>query len=381
MGFGFASIFGYIAQRIHLSPILGYLIAGYLIGPFSPGYSADVKIAEQLAEIGVVLMMFGVGLHFKWQDLLRTCAISVPGAIIQTFVATTVGALLLHYLGWTWEASIIFGLATGVASTVVLVRVLSDNHLLHTTEGHIAVGWLIVEDLITIMALLLIPFLGTSLTDSQSPFLTIGTIFSLALIKFIVLTAIMFTLGKRIVAYLLSKVMITESHELFTLSILAITFAIAVGSGLLLGTSIVLGAFVAGIVIGQTPMRQKVSLNAISLKDAFSVIFFLSIGMLFNPAAVIANFGLFLAILGIILIVKPLTAFLITVGFKYPSRTAIVIALALAQIGEFSFILGEEANKYKILPDDGYDIIIACAIFSISINPLLFKFLPKKQSG
>jgi monovalent cation:H+ antiporter-2, CPA2 family len=375
VGFGFSSILGYISQRAKLSPILGYLLAGYLIGPYSPGYIADMQLAEQLAEIGVVLMMFGVGLHFKLQDLLNTRTVAIPGAIIQTVTAAAAGTLLLWSIGWTLEGGFVAGIAVGVASTVVLVRVLTDNHLLQTTQGHIAIGWLIVEDIITVVVLLLIPSLAHE--GEAFSFLTLALTFGWALIKFAFLACFMFTVGQRLTAYILSKILQTNSHELFTLTVLAITFVIAVSSALLIGTSIVLGAFIAGMVMGQTKMRHQVSTNAMPLKDTFVVVFFLSIGMLFNPSAIWEHSLLFVSILAIILIIKPLSAFLIVKALNYPLNVALTVSLGLAQIGEFSFILAEEALKLKILPDEGYDLIVACSLVSISINPLLFKLFKK----
>ncbi len=375
-GFGFASLFGYITQRAKLSPIVGYLFAGYLIGPFSPGFVADLEIAEQLAEIGVVLMMFGVGLHFKWQDLLKVKNIAIPGAIGQTAVAALSATFLLHYLGWSLQAGIIIGLSIGVASTVVLVRVLSDQNLLDTPEGHVSIGWLIVEDLLTVVVLLAIPLLATS----HLSFLDLGSSLLLVLLKFLVLAVLMFTLGQKIVSYLLFKVARTRSQELFTITVLALTFVIATSSAYIFGTSIPLGAFIAGMVIGQTQVSHQASSQALPIQDAFFVIFFLSVGMLFNPAALLLHPALFFAILGIILIIKPLTAYLISVALHYPVKTALTVALALAQIGEFSFILSEEAMKYKLLPEEGFDLIVACAIAAISLNPLLFKGLEKTIS-
>lgn len=373
VGFAVASILGYISYRLKLSPIVGYLLGGYVIGPFSPGFVADLQMAEQLAEIGVILMMFGVGLHFKWQDLMYVGKIAIPGAIGQTLAATTIGALLMYSIGWTLEAGLILGAAVGVASTVVLVRVLTDFNILHTPQGHIAVGWLIVEDIITVAILILVPALSTSASGEefsiQTTFLSLAYIF----IKFIVITTLLFSLGKKIISYVLSTIVSTHSHELFTLSILALTFVIAVGTSMASGTSIALGAFIAGMMLGQTNFHRQVSLNTIPLKDAFVVIFFLSIGMLFNPFAIIDNFFLFIGILFIIIVVKPITAFLITLLFKYPLKTALTLAIALAQIGEFSFILAEEATRYKILPDVGFDLIVACSLVSITINPVLFR--------
>jgi CPA2 family monovalent cation:H+ antiporter-2 len=375
IGFAFASILGYFAHRIKLSPILGYLLGGYIIGPFSPGFTVDLQISEQLAEIGVILMMFGVGLHFKWQDLVKYKHIAIPGALAQTSVATVAGILLIQSMGWSLESGLIYGLAIGVASTVVLARVLSDNHFLNTASGHISIGWLIVEDMVTVAALLLIPPLAGSINGDGFPLEEIIKSLGLTVIKFFLLALIMFTVGKKVVSYFLSKIALTNSHELFTLGTLAITFLIAAGSTLLLGTSIALGSFIAGMVIGQTVMQHKVSNNARPLKDAFIVIFFLSVGMLFNPKAISEHFLLFACTLIIILILKPLTAFCICKIYKYPIKTALVTALGLAQIGEFSFILTEEAMNLKLLPEAGYDIIVACALITIAINPLLFKLL------
>ncbi|NNM43091.1 MAG: hypothetical protein HKM07_01950 [Chlamydiae bacterium] len=376
IGLSIATALGYLSHRIKLSPIFGYLLAGYCIGPYSPGYVADIVTAEQLAEIGVVLMMFSAGMHFKWQDLLSVKKIAVPGAIGQTLVSALIATTLMYGLGWSLESGIVFGLAIGVASTMVLIRLLSDNHLLKTQQGHIAVGWLIVEDIITVVALLLIPTLafspGKEVLLQEIAYSIVITIF-----KFIVLIILMFTLGRRLVSYLLSKIVLINSQELFTLGILAITFIISVGSAWLFGTSIALGAFIAGMVIGQSKVHHLVTIKVTPLKDAFVVVFFLSVGMLFNPAAIAEHFNAFLGTLAIVLIAKPCAAFLISFMLKYPIKTALTIAVSLAQIGEFSFILSQVATKFGILPSEGYDIIVGCALVSISINPLLFKLTRK----
>lgn len=381
VGFAFASILGYVSYRTKFSPILGYLLAGFLIGPYSPGFVADLRISEQLAEIGVILMMFGVGLHFKWQDLASTKHVAIPGAIGQTCIATIAGMLLIYSLGWSVEAGIVFGFAIGVASTVVLVRMLSDTNLIHTPAGHLAVGWLIVEDLITVVMLLLIPTLELSFSGQQLSLMSFGMTLLFLVFKIIALVLIMFTLGQKIVSTILSKVTLTKSHELFTVTVLALTFVIAAGASFLFGVSIALGAFIGGMVMGQTTMHRLVSKNAMPMRDAFVVLFFISVGMLFDPNAIAANLTLFLCTLGIILILKPLAAFVIAIAFRQPYRTALVVSVALAQIGEFSFILAEEAMKVNILPDAGYDIIVACALISISINPLLFKLLKQPEVG
>jgi len=375
IGFAFASILGYLTYRAKLSPLLGYLIGGYLIGPFSPGYVADLNLAEQLAEIGVILMMFGVGLHFKWQDLLKVKGIAIPGAIFQIIIATAVCAWLTIAIGWSPITGVLFGLCISVASTVVLMRVLADNKLLETERGHIAVGWLIVEDVITVGILLFLPLLSSFSKGEELSYTTAFLNMGLIIGKFILLVGFMFTVGKWIVRFWITKVLGTESHELFTLTILALTFVIAAASSVIFGTSIALGAFIAGMVIGQTDIRHQVSINAEPLKDAFVVIFFLSVGMLFNPDIIYTHFLVFVVVLGVIMLVKPLTAFLITIVLRYPLKTALTIAVAMAQIGEFSFILAEEALKYKLIPDDAYDLVVACSIVSIAVNPLFFRLV------
>lgn len=374
VGFAFASFFGYCAHRIKASPILGYLLGGYLISPYSPGLTVDLETSEQLAEIGVVLMMFGVGLHFKWQDLLKVKNVAVPGAIIQTLATAVLTVIfIVYWMGWTWQAGWVMGLSIGVASTVVMVRILSDHHLLETLQGHIAVGWLIVEDVLTVVALLLLPILATSLTSGELGIAQIAQTFVVTLLKFGFLIAFMFTIGSRIVSYILLRVAKTHSAELLSLTVLALTFVIALSSTLLLGISIALGAFLAGMIIGETEVKHQAAAHALPLKDTFTVLFFLAVGMLFNPIAIYQNFTLFLGILTLILIIKPLVAFLLVLLLKHRYAVALTVAVALAQIGEFSFILSEEAMRLDILPDAGYDIIVACALVSIAINPLFFK--------
>lgn len=375
VGFSLAGLLGYFTQRMKLSPILGYLIAGYLIGPFFPGFSVDVQLAEQLAEVGVMLMMFGVGLHFQWQELFNVKRIAIPGAVGQTLITTVVAVFFVHFLKGSWQTGVLIGLAIGVASTVVMMRVLSDNNLLHTIQGHIAVGWLIVEDILTVAVLILLPTIVALLTGESISVIEILEAVVLVIIKFLVLAALMFTLGKRCVSYVLFQVARTRSPELFTLAVLSLTFLIATGSTLLFGTSIALGAFIAGMVIGQTEVRHQAFAYASPMKDAFVVIFFLAVGMLFNPLAIADHFFFFLGILFIILVIKPLAALLIAWAMRCPYYVSLSIAFALAQIGEFSFILAEQANSYHIFPDEAFDIIVACAIISIAINPVLFRWL------
>lgn len=374
IGFVLASFLGYFAQRLKLSSILGYLLAGYAIGPHSPGYVADMGVSEQLAEVGVILMLFSVGLHFKWQDLMKVKNIAVPGAVGQILIAAVVATLFIYSQGWSIGSGVIIGLSVAVASTVVLIKVLSDNQLLETPQGHIAIGWLIVEDIVTVAVLILLPMFARFFQGEELSLTVVATSIGIMLLKFAMLAFFMFTLGHLIVTRILINVAHLRSHELFTATILALVFGIATGSSLIFGTSIALGAFIAGMVIGQTVMRHQASANALPMKDAFAVIFFLSVGMLFNPAAITEHFILFIGILSIILLIKPLAALLIVIGLRYPFKIGLTVAFALAQIGEFSFILAEEALRLRILPAEAYDIIVACALISIALNPILFKF-------
>lgn len=373
VSFGLASFLGYCALRLKVSPILGYLIAGYLIGPYSPGFVADLHVSEQLAEVGVILMMFGVGLHFKWEDLIKVKGIALTGGVVQTFVAALLGMFIVYLFGWSLKVGVVLGLAIGVASTVVLVRMLAEHHLLTSEEGHIAVGWLIVEDVITVLILLLLPTLAQINTEISVYNLMMPLAF--LVIKLVVLALILLFFSKKVLSYLLSKVIQVHSHELFTLSVLALIFLLATGITFFFGISIALGAFIAGMVIRQTKAHQKALVHSQSMKDAFIAIFFLSVGMLFNPIVIIKHFSLFISILAVILIAKPITAFVISVLMKYPFKVALTVAASLAQIGEFSFILAEESIKFNFMTDEGYDIIVACALVSIALNPLVFKLL------
>lgn len=371
VGFVFATILGYVSERLKMSPILGYLIAGYAIGPYSPGFVADLAISEQLAEVGVILMMFGVGLHLKWQELVYVKYTAIAGALGQTAFTTVIGALCLWHIGWSMEASIVVGLGIGIASTVLLVRVLSERGLHHTPAGHIALSWLLCEDVLAVCALLILPVLALTTHDGEAWSKVLSS-FGILMLKFVAWAIFMFIFGRKITTFFLRKVVLTQSHELFSLTILAITFAIAIGSALLTGTSIAMGSFIAGMIIGQTALRRQVSANVMPIRDVFIVIFFLSIGMLFNPVAIVENFWLLLGLLAIIFIGKPLIALLIMRMLKHPFQESLIVAMALAQIGEFSLILAEEASKLHILPDKGYDIIVAGTLISFALNPLLF---------
>lgn len=377
IGFALASFFGYFFQRLNLPTILGYLLAGYLIGPYSPGFIADSAVAEQLAEIGVILMLFGVGLHFKIEDLMDVKNIAVPGAVGQTLVSALATALLVYYLGGTLETGIIIGLAVGVASTVVLIRLLTDNNLLNTHKGHIAVGWLIVEDLFTVLILILLPTFASITAGGNYGVLEISWQVVFSLIKFFILALFLFTWGHKAIQFVLTNIARLKSptQELLTLSILAIVFLIAMSSSVVFGTSIALGAFLAGMVIAKTNIKHQAAANSLSIKDLFAVIFFLSVGMLFNPIAIGEHLSFFLGIIAIILLVKPLVAYLITIYLGYSVNIALTVAISLAQIGEFSFILAEEAIQLKLIPDEGFDLLVACAIVSIFLNPIYFKMI------
>lgn len=384
IGSALATLFGYFTEKIKLSPILGYLLAGYFIGPYSPGFVANTELSEQLAEIGVILMMFWVGLHIKWQELIYVRGIAISGALGQTIFSTVIGAAIVVAFGWSFESALVIGLSLGIASTVVLVRVLADNDLQNTRSGYIALSWLIIEDFLAVFALLLLPSFAHN--DQGQAILLKDALFSLftILVKFIVWVGVLFTLGSALVSFILNNVHRSKSRELFTLAVLATTFSIAVGSSILTGTSIALGAFIAGMILGKSSLQQQISTNLLSMRDAFVVFFFLSIGMLFNPIAIANNFALCLGILAVILFVKPLVAWAILWLWKSDREVSLTVALALTQIGEFSFILVEEATKLHILPDEGFDIIVACAFISLAINPLvmniLTKMLPRKRS-
>lgn len=373
-GFFLATLLGVLTQKAKLSAVPGYLIAGYLIGPYSPGFVADVHIAEQLAEIGVILMMFNVGLHINIKDLLNVKRVAIPGAIFQILVSATLGVVLIKYLGGSVESGLIFGIAISVASTMILVKLLTDHKLLNTEKGHISIGWLIVEDIITVLFLILIPVLA--IMESSGDMMIGETVkaIALALFYFTLLVAFMMTIGRKYVEWVLNFIIKTKSRELLTLAVLALTFQIAIGSAYFFGMSIALGAFIAGVVIGQMPNQDEIGKNGEGLKDVFVIIFFLAIGMLFSPTALFSNKTLFLGTLAIVLLIKPLAAFIMVYILKYPVKTAVLVAIGLAQIGEFSFIVAEEANRVKLLPDEAYDIIVATALISIAINPLLFRW-------
>jgi K+:H+ antiporter len=368
-GLGAALILGYLTQRLGLSPIVGYLLAGTLVGPHTPGFVADAALAEELAEIGVVLLMFGVGLQFHIEELLAVGRVAVPGAISQSAVATALGALLARAFGWGWSAGLIFGMALAVASTVVLVRVLSDNNDLHTQAGHIAVGWLVVEDLFTVVALVLLPALfGTTTTDTP-----LWVPLGLTAVKVTALVAFTAIVGTRVIPRLLDYVADTRSRELFTLTVLVIALGIAVGSSLIFGVSMALGAFLAGMVVGRSDYSLRAASEALPMRDAFAVLFFVSVGMLLDPGALMASPGLVTGTLAVVLVGKPVVALLLVWAMKYPFRAALTVGIALAQIGEFSFILATIGRRLGVLTTAATDALVATSIASIVLNPVAYR--------
>lgn len=368
-----ALIFGLITEKLRLSPIVGYLLAGFMLGPQTPGMVADPKMAAELAEIGVVLLMFGVGLHFNLRELLSVRRIAIPGACGQILVATLLGAWLMIACGLGWRSGMVVGIAISVASTVVLIRMLMDNDIIHSPQGHIAVGWLIVEDIFTVLVLVALPAFAPADLMQEGEAVSLWYSLLMAVVKVTVLALVVVGGGRFVIPWLLGLVASTRSRELFTLSILAIALAVATGSAFIFGVSMALGAFLAGMVVGQTEVSHQAAADALPMRDAFAVLFFVSVGMLFDPFVMIEHPTLFLGLLAIILIIKPLTAFLIVWFLRYSVRTAITVAIALAQIGEFSFLLAEEANRLELLSHEGHTLLVACALLSITINPLLFR--------
>ncbi|HYD68041.1 YbaL family putative K(+) efflux transporter [Azospirillum sp.] len=380
-GFGLAFAFGALAHRLRVSPLVGYLMAGIAVGPFTPGFVADQGLANELAEIGVILLMFGVGLHFSLKDLLSVRAVAVPGAVVQIAAATAMGAGLATWLGWSLLSGIIFGLALSVASTVVLLRALQEQRLVQTERGRIAVGWLIVEDLAMVLALVLIPAVAGAAhggVDADGPLgMGVAGIILLTLGKVSAFVAFMLIVGRRVIPWILHWVAHTGSRELFRLAVLAIALTVAFGAAMLFGVSFALGAFFAGMILSESELSQRAAAETLPLRDAFAVLFFVSVGMLFNPAIIVQAPWELAATLAIILIGKSAAAFLIVRAFGRPTGTALTISASLAQIGEFSFILAGLGVGLGILPAVGRDLILAGAILSIVVNPLLFGLIAR----
>jgi monovalent cation:H+ antiporter-2, CPA2 family len=375
IGLVLAFILGAIANRLKVSALVGYLLAGVLVGPFTPGFVADQTLAPQLAEIGVILLMFGVGLHFSLKELLSVWAIAVPGAIVQISFATLLGVGLSHLMGWSLTGGIVFGLALSVASTVVLLRALQERRLVETERGRITVGWLIVEDLVMVLALVLLPVFADFLVSDPEEAQGAGEIvlaFVLTLGKVAAFIALMLIGGRRLIPWVLHYISRTGSKELFRLGVLAISLGVAFGAAELFDVSFALGAFFAGMVLSESELSHEAAAETLPLRDAFAVLFFVSVGMLFDPSVLIRDFWPVIATFLIIAFGKSIAAFLIVVAFRHPIPTALTVSASLAQIGEFSFILAGLGLAFDMLPQQANDLILAGAILSILANPLLF---------
>jgi monovalent cation:H+ antiporter-2, CPA2 family len=376
----YALVGGYIASRLRLPPLVGYLIAGIVVGPFTPGFVADRKLAPQLAEIGVILLMFGVGLHFSIRDLLAVRKIAVPGALVQIALSVALTCGLTHFWGWPFGPSLVLGLALSVASTVVLLRALESQGILDSPSGRIAVGWLIVEDLVTVLILVLLPALATALGGDPSHAdhpvpgndkLQIYQALGIVLAKFFGFVLLMLIVGARFLPWLLGKVVATGSKELFTLAVIAAAIGIGFEAAELFGLSFALGAFFAGVVIGESDHSHRATEEMKPLQDAFTALFFVAMGMLFDPGILVKQPLQVLAVLAIIVVGKSAVAFAIVVILRSPVASALIVAASLAQIGEFSFILAELGIGLNLLPADGQSLIVAGALLSIALNSFL----------
>ena len=372
-GLGLALIFGFLAAWLRLPALVGYLLAGVVIGPFTPGFVADAEIAAQLAEIGVMLLMFGVGLHFSLDDLLAVRKIALPGAVVQIAVATALGMGLATWWGWNLGGALVFGLSLSVASTVVLLRALESRGVLDTFNGRIAVGWLVVEDLAMVLVLVLLPPLGAwlagkELADANALWKTLG----LTLLQVGGFVALMLIVGRRLFPWLLWQVQRTGSRELFTLCEVAAAVSIAFGSTALFGVSFALGAFFAGMVMRESEFSHRAAEESLPLRDAFAVLFFVSVGMLFDPWVLVERPLQVLAVVAIIMVGKSLAAAALVLAFRYPLNTALTVSASLAQIGEFSFILVGLGVSLGLLPPEGQSLVLAGALISIALNPAAF---------
>ncbi len=377
VGLGLALVLGFVAARLKLPALVGYLAAGILIGPGTPGFVADVDIAAQLAEIGVMLLMFGVGLHFSLDDLMAVKRIAVPGAVVQMAAATVLGAALATWWGWSLGAALVFGLALSVASTVVLLKALEQRGVLDSMNGRIAVGWLVVEDLAMVLVLVLLPALAPMLGGAAGTsaggnlWLALGR----TLLEVTLFVALMLVVGRRLFPWLLWQVNKTGSRELFTLCVVAAAVTIAYGSAALFGVSFALGAFFAGMVLRESEFSHRAAEETLPLRDAFAVLFFVSVGMLFDPAVLLEQPLQVLAVVAIVIVGKSLAAFGLVLLFRYPLNTALTVSASLAQIGEFSFILAALGVSLQLLPQEGQSLIVAGALFSIALNPLVFSLV------
>ena len=376
-GLVLAFLFGMLANRLKISPLVGYLAAGVLAGPFTPGFVADTSLAPELAEIGVILLMFGVGLHFSLKDLLAVKSIAIPGAVLQIAVATLLGIGLSQLLDWDISSGLVFGLCLSTASTVVLLRALEERQLIDSQRGQIAIGWLIVEDLVMVLTLVLLPAFSSMMESEHSSFGALGWELAITIGKVIAFMVLMMVVGRRLVPWILARTASTGSRELFTLAVLALALGIAYGAVELFDVSFALGAFFAGVVLNESELSQRAAHDTLPLRDAFAVLFFVSVGMLFDPMIILREPLAVLATLGIIVFGKSIAAFLLVKTFGHSRRTALTISVSLAQIGEFAFILAGLGITLGMLSEHGRNLVLAGAILSIMLNPLLFTLLEK----
>lgn len=376
-GLAGALVLGYFAHKLGISTIVGYLLAGILVGPFTPGFVADHKIAEQFAEIGVILLLFGIGLRFHLDEMIAMWRIVVPGALIQSATSTAALAVILHFMGWSWTSGIILGMAISVASTVVMALVLGERHDLHSQIGYIAIGWTVVEDLLTITVLVLLPILFVTNGGATQ---SIGGALGIAGLKIVSLIIAVVLLGRWVIPMVLERIEKTRSRELFTLTVLVLALGVAVGSAELFGVSMALGAFLAGLAVGRSEFAARAALDAVPMRDAFAVLFFVSVGMLFDPRSLLNAPLAILAVLFVVIVVKPVAALLTVRLLGVPMATAAPVGAAFSQVGEFSFILGSVARGLGLIDDAGWSALVAASILSIVVNPFLYRWVRKSGS-
>ncbi len=378
VGLAFAFVGGFVAVKLRLPPLVGYLLAGIMVGPFTPGFVADKHLAPQLAEIGVILLMFGIGMHFSVRDLFAVRSLALPGAIGQIVLATAMGAGVAHLWGWSLGAGLIFGLSLSVASTVVLLRALEEHGLVESNDGRIAVGWLVVEDLVMVLVLVLLPAVAGSPGSENA---NIWQVCGVTLGKVALFIGLMLIFGARFFPWLLARVEMTKSRELFTLAVIAVALGVAFGSARLFGVSFALGAFFAGMVVNQSDLSHRAARDLQPLQDSFAVLFFVAVGMLFDPSILVRQPLQVLIVLAIIVFGKSLVAFGIVLLLRRPLRTALIVSAALAQIGEFSFILAGLGITFGLLPAEGLNLILAGALLSITLNPAIFHVVMSLNGG
>ncbi|CAB1277578.1 cation:proton antiporter [Candidatus Nitrosacidococcus tergens] len=380
--FGAALVLGFIAAKVRLPALVGYLLAGILIGPFTPGLIVDMEIAQQFSQIGIMLLMFGVGLHLSLEDILSVRKIVLPGAALQVTASTTLGTILAHSWGWEWGYSIAFGLSISIGSTVVLLRSLEMHGLFGSINGKITIGWFVVQDILTVLVLVLLPplagWLGGNAPSSETE-ISLGLELALTLGKVALFIALMLIVGRRLFPWILWKIAGTGSHELFTLSVVAVAISITYGASMLFGVSIALGAFFAGMVLRESKLSHRAATESLPLRDAFAVLFFVSVGMLFNPQVLMEQPLKVLGVVAVIMIGTPLVSALIVLSLRYPLNTVLVIWASLSQIGEFSFILTNVGIQLGLLSTDAQSLVLAAALISIAVNPLIFRAVKPMQ--